>query len=108
MDHLATTLTTCLVSSKACIVSLTSNLRLYLNERLLSNECTSVLVYENFLMFTNSAPGTMHELHIYDLNRKLPESHESIKKHSAEGDFNVRAVERGSRLVVSSACRLVL
>ena len=50
----------------------------------------------------------MHELHVYDLNRKLPADHTQLKQTTAEGDFNVRAVERGSRLVVCSQARLVM
>lgn len=50
----------------------------------------------------------MHELHIYDLNRTLPQDHTKLSKPTAEGDFNVRAVERGSRLVTCIGSRLVL
>lgn len=50
----------------------------------------------------------MHELHIYDLNRVLPASHTSIAKITDDGNFNVRAVERGAKLVTSSGSRVVL
>ena len=50
----------------------------------------------------------MHELHIYDLNRVLPSSHTSLAKISDEGNFNVRAVERGARLVTCCGSRVVL
>lgn len=50
----------------------------------------------------------MHELHIYDLNRPLPADHNSLAKPQAYGDFNVRAVERGSRLVTCSASKLIM
>ena len=50
----------------------------------------------------------MHELHIYDLNRALPFDHTKLAKPTAAGDFNVRSVERGSRLVSCSLSRLVL
>jgi elongator complex protein 1 len=50
----------------------------------------------------------MHELHIYDLNRQLPADSQSLAKPQAYGDFNVRAVERGSRLVMCSKSRLVM
>jgi hypothetical protein len=90
------------------IVSLTSNLRLYINDNMLSNECTGFLISQNFLLFTNTTSGIMHELHIYDLNRALPYDHTKLAKPTAEGDFNVRSVERGSRLVCCSLSRLVL
>ena len=58
----------------------------------------------------------MHELFIYDLNRKLPKplnlnvTNEPPKLASLEEDsnFNVRAVERGSRIVIINASRTVL
>lgn len=50
----------------------------------------------------------MHELHIYDLNRALPSDHLNLPKPSAEGDFNVRSVERGSRLVTCCGSSLVM
>ena len=60
------------VSNKEVIVGLTSTLRLYLNGHLFSNECTSVSLHENFLLFINSTSGLMHELFTYDLEKKLP------------------------------------
>lgn len=58
----------------------------------------------------------MHELFIYDLNRKLPKptnlnsTSEAPKLASLEEDsnFNVRAVESGSRIVVINGSRTVL
>jgi hypothetical protein len=50
----------------------------------------------------------MHELHIYDLNRVLPTSHTSLAKVTDDGNFNVRAVERGARLVTCCGSRVVL
>ena len=60
------------VSGKEVIIGLTSTLRLYINGHLFSNECTSFALHENFLLFVNSTSGLMHELFIYDLNKKLP------------------------------------
>jgi hypothetical protein len=54
------------------IVGLTSNMRLYLNDKLFSNECTSFLLNQSFLAFVNSTSGLSHELFIYDLTRSLP------------------------------------
>jgi hypothetical protein len=50
----------------------------------------------------------MHELHIYDLNRQLPADHTKLPKPSPLGDFNVRAIERGSRLVCCPSSKLVM
>jgi hypothetical protein len=50
----------------------------------------------------------MHELHIYDLNRVLPASHSNLAKLTDEGNFNVRAVERGARIVTCCGSRVVL
>lgn len=61
-----------MLTGKPVVVSLTANLRLYVNDRLLSNECTGFLLSQNFLLFTNTTSGIMHELHIYDVNRALP------------------------------------
>jgi elongator complex protein 1 len=75
---------------------------------MLSNECTGFILSQNFLIFTNTTSGVMHELHIYDLNRQLPADHTKLAVLDALGDFNVRAVERGSRLVSCTQSRLVL
>jgi IKI3 family len=54
------------------VVCLSNNMRLYLNDKLLSNECTSFTLSQSFLAFVNSTSGLSHELFIYDLNRSLP------------------------------------
>ena len=106
------------VSGKEVVVGLTSTLRLYLNGHLFSNECTSVALHENFLLFVNSTSGLMHELFIYDLNKKLPRpiaglddvGEQAPKLASLEetGNFNVRAVERGSRIIVANGYKTIL
>jgi len=50
----------------------------------------------------------MHELHIYDLNRVLPSSHTGLAKLTDDGNFNVRAVERGAKIVTCCGSRVVL
>ena len=72
VPYLFTQMKACLVSGKQVVVGLTSNLRLFLNGQLFSNECTSFLLTQNFLAFVNSTSGLMHEMFIYDLNRPLP------------------------------------
>jgi hypothetical protein len=100
---------TCLVSGKEAVVGLTTNLRLYLNDKLFSNECTSFLLSQNFFTFINSTSGLSHELFLYDLNKPLPQPTFSFEQTNQapklaslddKGNFNVRAVERGARLVM--------
>ena len=108
LEYLCTHLKSCYISGKPVVASLTANFRLYLGDKMLSSECTGFLLIQNFLLFTNTTSGVMHELHIYDLNKPLPQDHLSLAKPQAYGDFNVRAVERGSRLVTCVESRLVM
>ena len=54
------------------LVGISSNMRLYLNDKLFSNECTSFFLNQSFLAFVTSTSGLSHELFIYDLTRSLP------------------------------------
>lgn len=97
------------------LVGLTQNMRLYLNDKLFSNECTSFFLSQTFLVFVNSTSGLSHELFIYDTNRALPKpisgnATEAPKLASLQDDsnFNVRAVERGSRIVTINGTRTIL
>lgn len=47
-------------------------MKLYINDQLLSNKCTSFHIAKTFLSFTNTTEGLSHELYNYDLNRRLP------------------------------------
>jgi len=67
------------------------------------------------LAFINTTSGLSHELFIYDLNRILPKplsgsSNDPPQLASLDDDsnFNVRAVERGSRLVVINGTKTIL
>jgi len=44
LDHLAVELKAGFISGKEVVFAMTANLRLYLNERLFSSECTSFLL----------------------------------------------------------------
>ena len=104
---------TALVNGKEVVVALTSNMRLYVNNILFPNECTAFMLTQNFLAFVNSSSGLSHLLYIYDLNRRLPASmgpDQPPKLASLEetGNFNVRAVERGSRIVTFAGFKAVL
>ena len=44
-----------LLGTKEVVVSLTANLRLYINGKLFSNEATGFMLTQNFLAFINSA-----------------------------------------------------
>ena len=72
MQHLCIKLQSALLSGKEVVVGLSSNLRLYINGHLFSNECTCFLLTQNFLLFVNSTSGLSHELFMYDLNKPLP------------------------------------
>jgi len=105
------------LSGKEVIIGLTATLRLYINGHLFSNECTCFALHENFLLFVNSTSGLMHELFIYDLNKRLPrpvaglgaeDQPPQLASLDETGNFNVRAVERGSRIVVAHGYKTVL
>lgn len=103
------------LSGKEVVVGLTQNLRLYLNDKVFSNECTSFQLNQFFLAFINTTSGLSHELFIYDLNRTLPKplsgqatEPPQLAKLDDDSNFNVRAVERGSRIVVINHTKCVL
>ena len=114
LPHLCYKLAAAFISGNSeTVVGLTQNLRLYLNDKLFSNECTSFTLSQSFLAFLNSTSGLSHELFIYDLNRALPRSPTGAdppKLASLQDDsnFNVRAVERGSRLVAINGIKTIL
>lgn len=102
------------ISGKECLVGLNAQMKLYINSKLFSNQCTSFHVAQTFLSFTNSTEGLSHELFNYDLNKRLPRpgvgpdgevvaSAGDLPIHptlETEGNFNIRAVERGAKIVV--------
>lgn len=123
--HLYSKMQAALISGKEVVVGITQTLRLYLNGHLFSNEATCFSLHENFLLFVNSTSGLMHELFIYDLDKRLPrpqaqglslgetsgtEEHPPALASMDEtgGNFNVRAVERGTRIVVTNGYKTIL
>lgn len=113
LAHQCVKMQSAMVSGKEVAVTLTANMRLYINSVLFSNECTAFSLTQNFLCFITSTSGLSHLLYIYDLNRKLPVSpgfDQPPKLASLEetGNFNVRAVERCSRIVTFSGFKAVL
>jgi hypothetical protein len=72
IPHLCYKIQAALISGKEVVIGLTANLRLYINDKIFSNECTSFFLSQTFLAFVNSTSGLMHEMLIYDLNRMLP------------------------------------
>jgi hypothetical protein len=113
LAHQVIKLQSAFVSGKEVVVGLTANMRLYINNVLFSNECTAFTLTQNFLTFLTSSSGLSHLLYIYDLNRNLPASpgpDQPPKLVSLEdtGNFNVRAVERGSRIVTYAGYKAVL
>ena len=102
-----------LVSNKEVVVGLTANMKLFINNVLFSNECTCFTLTQNFLTFIASSSGLSHLLYIYDLNRQLPASAVNdqppkLALLDEKGNFNVRAVERGSRIVTCAGFKTVL
>lgn len=112
------------ISGSECVIGLTQQMKLFINDKLFSNKCTSFHVSQTFLSFTNSTEGLSHELFNYDLNKALPKPatlsaagagpqqgldvpiHPTLDTH---GNFNIRAVERGSKIVtVDPGIRTVL
>jgi hypothetical protein len=68
------------------------------------------------LAFINTTSGLQHELFTYDLNRSLPKPLNTTTNNEPpqlarledDSNFNVRAVERGSRLVTINGAKCVL
>ena len=117
LPHLCSKLSASYISGNSeSTVGLTQNMRLYLNDKLFSIECTSFTLSQTFLAFVNSTSGLSHELYVYDLNKALPKpsnigssDHPKLASLLEDfGSFNVRAVERGSRLVTINGTRTVL
>lgn len=105
----------CHISGVECFVGhCARKSKLFINDKLFSNQCTSFHVSQTFLSFTNSTEGLSHELFNYDLNKKLPKpvSGSEVPAHptlESSGNFNIRAVERGSKIVtVDPGTRTVL
>lgn len=102
-----------LISGKECVVGLTQQMKLYINNKLFSNQCTSFHLSQTFLSFTNSTEGLSHLLYNYDLNKKLPRpgigldgtavaDASDLPVHptlETPANFNIRAVERGAKIV---------
>ena len=57
LPHQAIRLQCAKVSNKEVVISLTANLRLYINSVLFSNEATAFMLSQNFLAFVNSSQG---------------------------------------------------
>ena len=107
------------ISGSECIIGFNQQqMRLYINDKIFSNECTSFHVSQTFLSFINSTQGLSHELFNYDLNKQLPKptgtsaGGTDLPQHphlDESGNFNIRAVERGSKIVtVDPGTRTVL
>lgn len=72
LPHLCYKLNAAFLNNEEVVIGVTSNMRLYINDKLFSNECTSFFLNQSFLAFVNSTSGLSHELFIYDLTRSLP------------------------------------
>jgi len=114
LPHLCSRLAAAYVSGSEVLVGLTQSQRLYLGDKLFSSDCTSFSLTQTFLAFVKATSGLSHELFIYDLNRALPVSANpgteapKLASLAQESNFNVRAVERGARIVAINGARTVL
>ena len=101
-----------------CVIGFNDQLKLFINDKLFSNQCASFHIAKTFLSFTVSTEGLSHELFNYDLNKPLPKpanTHNDTPemplhpKIDDKTNFNVRAVERGAKIVtVDKGIRTIL
>lgn len=103
------------INGKESIFSLSHNMRLFINSKLFSQECTNFFLYQNFLLLITSCPDPLHNFYIYDMQRSLPKPASGnasdapqLQSIKTEEGFNVRAIERGTRIVTASEMRVVL
>ena len=113
LPHFCSRLAAAYVSGSEVTVGLTASQKLYLGDKLFSSDCTSFTLTQSFLAFVNATSGLSHELFIYDLTRPLPVSQSpteppQLATLAQESNFNVRAGERGARIVAINGTRTVL
>eukprot|EP00743_Colponemidia_sp_Colp-15_P007997 GILK01008662.1.p1 GENE.GILK01008662.1~~GILK01008662.1.p1 ORF type:complete len:1374 (-),score=250.17 GILK01008662.1:279-4400(-) len=88
---------------KEVLVGLTNRSRLYVDMQLMSNECSSFALHDEFLLFINHGGGLSHTLYLLNFNLPIPQPQEAGKPpvfpQPGIHEYTVRAVERGSRVV---------
>ena len=86
------------------------NMKLYINSELFAKDVTNFFICENFLLFVRATQGLLYSLYLYDLNEGLPVYGNEQPAVLPEGadSFNVRSVERGSRIVTASGVKVIL
>ena len=52
------------------IIGLTFNQKLYVDDKLITNECTSIFMHRTFLLFTTLSNQLSHFLYLYDTRDK--------------------------------------
>ncbi|KAI8866080.1 IkappaB kinase complex, IKAP component, partial [Ramicandelaber brevisporus] len=82
-------------SNQISVAGQTSSGRLYLNDTLLSNGCTSFFVHPEFLMYTTTA----HTMRLLPIKEELFSVKQALG-HTVDDD-SCRRVERGSHIVVA-------
>ena len=93
------------LENKTIIVGLTGNMRLYIDSKLISSECTSFYYHNGFLLFTTLSNGLSHLLFLYKINEPafqnliLSMNPQAVLPNPEGPSFHVRCVERGSRIV---------
>ncbi|XP_014779296.1 putative elongator complex protein 1 [Octopus bimaculoides] len=100
------TMAVCQISGKVVILGLTSKHRLYINDKELANNCTSMAVHEKFLILTTLS-HTCRFLNLKTNTKDIATLHENS---GHPFDEIIRRVERGSCIVtvVHNSTKLVL
>lgn len=94
--------------TKTYAIGLTSNGKLYLNDKLVTTAVTSFLLSDNLVLFT-TAQNLLQFLHWKTLNYDTIEQLPAIENLDLLNDERCRAIERGSLLVnVSTSSSLVI
>jgi len=102
------------LENRNIIVGLTGNMRLYIDTKLISSECTSFYYHNGFLLFTTLSNGLSHLLFLYKISEPAFQnlifslSPQVVLPNPESTSHHVRCVERGSRIVCVHKEKLVL
>ena len=84
------------IEGKDIVFGLTNHFRLFMNETEIANNCTSMLLHDDFLLLTTH-DHTLRSVYITSLQNQTIDSLDASKCY----DESVRRVERGSKLVTA-------
>ena len=95
-------------------IGLTANMRLYIDTKVVTTECTSFYYHDGFLLFTALSSGLYHHLYLYKVGEPSFQSlslapNPQVALPNADGpSHNVRRVERGSKIICVHKEKVVL